>query len=239
MRNKQRLNCARQRQVLVFALLLAFLACSFLAAEVSAQPTISLSLNKVEGYNLGSDIGGQFSLNTKTSNDVMRVEFYLNGTLESTDNAAPFSWTFNTDDYLLGHANITAVAYDSSGRWASSSLTENFVKSPNIWIIILPVAVILPVIIAVAYVLQSRRNAGKSRLVKCPTCGNVYTPSAGLSLVHVGSSQLRRCPRCGKTFFGGNLTEPTKEETPPTQDNLTEDERLRQDIEKSKYEDRA
>lgn len=218
-----------------FSILLALLVCSLLVAQVWAHPTVGLSINKIEGYNLGSDINGQFTVDAKVSSDVVRVEFYLNGTLQQTDTSSPFSWTFNTNNYPLGQANITAVAYDSTGQQATAVLSQNFVKTPT-WSIILPILVaVFSVIGVISYVWYVRRNS-KSKLVKCPNCGYVYTP-ASISLVHIGPSKLRKCPKCGKMFFGENLEKTSKEEeTPPASDTLTEDERLRRDIDESKYE---
>jgi ribosomal protein L32 len=212
---------------------------SLFVAHVSAQPTISLSTYRDDGYSLGSDINGQFTVTAHVSSGVVRVEFYLNGTLQQSDTSSPFTWAFNTNSYPLGHANITAVAYDSSGQQATAFWNPNFVETPA-WANILLILVIVVSIVVVAVGYKMRRNSGKSKLVKCPSCGNVFTPSVGLSLVHVGASQLRKCPKCGKTFFGGNLQEaPKTEETTPTSDTLTLDERLKRDIEKSKYEDKA
>jgi len=238
---KQMLKNSRSKQAFILMFLAAFLMGSLFVARVSAQPTISLSIYRDDGYSLGSDINGQFTVTAQVSSGVVRVEFYLNGTLQQSDTSSPFTWAFNTNSYPLGHVNITAVAYDSSGQQETAFLNLNLVETPA-WANILLVLVIVVSIVVVAISLwyKMRRNSGKSKLVKCPSCGYVYTPSSGMSLVHVGSSQLRKCPKCGKTFFGGNLKEtPETEETRPTSDTLTEDERLKRDIEKSKYEDKA
>jgi hypothetical protein len=234
---RQRLKI-QSRQAFALIFLMFFVGCSFFAL-VAAQPAISLSISKNNGYNLGSDINGQFVVNAQVSSNVVRVEFYLNGTLQYNDTSAPFSWSFNTNNYPLGRAEITAVAYDSSGQQKTAALEQNFVETPVFFSTILPVIVIAVAIIAVGSSVWYRTRHPTSKLVKCPSCGNIYSPSS-ISLVRIGPSRLRKCPKCGKTFFGGNLKDsPKPEEKSSASDTLTEEERLKRDIEDSKYENKA
>lgn len=108
--------------------LLSFLACSSFISQTSANPTISLSINRIAGYQAGSDISGTFVVSAKVSSDVIRVEFYLNGTLQANDTTPPFNWTSETNNYPLGHYNITALAYNSSGQQAAALLNVSFVS---------------------------------------------------------------------------------------------------------------
>jgi hypothetical protein len=139
---KPRLPRSQLKAAFALMVLLTFLGYSLSASQVSAQPTISLSINKIGGYQLGSDISGDVIVSAKVSSDVSRVEFYLNGTLKYNDTrTAPFNWTFKTDNYPLGHYNITAVAYDSSGHQASVPLYGNFVS-----VLIGPIAAIATIV---------------------------------------------------------------------------------------------
>jgi ribosomal protein L32 len=220
---------------LALMILLAFLAYSFFAFQVSAEPTVNLSINKNIGYNFGSDINGQFIVSAHVSNEVVRVEFYLNGTLQYNDTAAPFSWAFDTTNYALGTYNITAVAYDSSGQQATAGLNQNFVEVPAFWSTFLPIIIAIVVIVAVVASFWALKHS--SRLTKCPKCGYVFSPNRMIS-IKLGVWHYTRCPECGKYFLGKPLKEAPKKDEPEqtTSDPLSEEERLRRDIENSKYE---
>jgi hypothetical protein len=60
---------------------------------------------------------------TAASNNynIDRVEFFLDGALQSTDTTAPYSWTWNHFAFLQ-HA-IKVVAYDTQGHNSSRELT--------------------------------------------------------------------------------------------------------------------
>ena len=133
--------------------LLAFSACCILIPAASARPTMKLSVNKIAGYQFGSALSGSFVVDTKVSSDVVRVEFYLNGTLVNNATAAPFGWRSNTNMYASGHYNITAVAYDASGQQASAMLHANFVSVPIVAYIILLAAILFTVFIVVPMVI--------------------------------------------------------------------------------------
>jgi len=226
---------------LALMILLTFLAYSLFASQVSAEPTISLSINKIEGYNLGSDINGQFTVSAKVSSEVVRVEFYLNGTLQYNDTAgAPFSWTFDTTNYALGNYNITAVAYDSSGQQATAVLSQNFVEVPVFWSIILPIIIVVGSIALIISYVWSLLKA--SNPTKCPKCGHTYTPNRILSIKLGNFAYFTRCPKCGNFFWGKSIKDKPKNDEPSpstSPDTLTEDERLRKDIDDSKYEDKT
>lgn len=133
--------------------LLAFSAGCILIPAASAQPTIKLSMNKIAGYQFGSGMSGTFAVSAKVSATVVRVEFYLNGTLVNNATAAPFGWRSNTNMYPAGHYNITAVAYDSSGQQATAMLHENFVSVPILVYIVLLAAILFGVFVVVPMVI--------------------------------------------------------------------------------------
>lgn len=187
-----------KRAALTLVILLIFFANILFASQVSAQPIISLSINKIIGYQLGSDINGQFTVSAKVSSDVVRVEFCLNDTLHSTDTDAPFSWTFDTNSYALGNYNITAVAYDQSGQQATAFLNQNFVDSTSGNIILIGVIIFSIVAVTLLVWLQSRNN----NYVKCPKCGYVYRQKRYGYGIHLSTVISNRCPNCGKMFLG-------------------------------------
>ena len=122
------------------------------STAVLAAPTISLSWYKNNGYGLGNDIGGQWTITAVTSSDVTRVEFYLDSQLQQNDTLTPFSWAFNTADYSLGSHNIKTVAYTSDGQTMTAQAERNFVEySTNLlWIITGVIVAVVAISIVVA-----------------------------------------------------------------------------------------
>lgn len=136
----------------------AILAFSFLT--VFAAPTISLSWYKNNGFGMGDDIGGQWTVTAVASSDTTRVEFYLDSNLQQNDTSAPFTWSFNTADYSLGAHTIKAVAYSIDGQTAMTQVERNFVEySMNLfWVIIGIVVAALAISVVVAvYKIREKR----------------------------------------------------------------------------------
>jgi hypothetical protein len=203
------------------------------ASQASAQPTISLSIDRIgPGYNLGSDMMGDFEVTAHVSSDVVHVDFYLNGTLQRTVSAAPFSWNSNTNDYPLGHYEIKAVAYDLSGDQANAILNQNFVDSTNGNITL--IAVVLISIIAIGIFAWLHFKGGN--FVKCPKCDHVFRHTGFGIGIHLSTALFNKCPNCGKIFWGHKTKKPTKSEEKRSEFSSKEEDRLRKDIDESKYE---
>jgi hypothetical protein len=158
---KQRLPKTKLKIALALMVLLAFLAYNLFASQVSAEPTISLSADKIVGYQLGSDISGSFVVNAQVSSDVVHVEFYLNGTLQTNDTASPFNWTSNTSNYSIGQYNITAVAYDKFGHQAAVTLKENFVEMPIFQAILILVVIVVGIFIVLPLLIVWNKTKDK------------------------------------------------------------------------------
>ncbi len=146
-------------------LLCIFVVCAALALSftaVSAAPTVSLNWYKNNGYGLGSDIGGQWTITADASSDVTRVEFYLDNQLQQNDTSAPFNWVFDTADFNLGEHTIKAVAYNVDGQTATAQADRNFVEysAANVFGIIIGVvvAVMAVVLIALLYRVRKKRQ---------------------------------------------------------------------------------
>ena len=115
---------------------------------ITAEPSLSISLYKNNGYGMGNDINGQFTVNTEVSADVEYVEFYLDNQLQLNDTAAPFNWPFDTNNYTLGLHTISVVAYDAAGEQATAERQRNFVEFPLTFMIIIISAVAVTVIVS-------------------------------------------------------------------------------------------
>jgi hypothetical protein len=72
---------------------------------------------------------------TATASDnvgVSKVEFYVNGTLQSTDSTTPYSFSWNTTAVAYGTYTLTAKAYDAANNVATSSAVTVNVSNPVI-----------------------------------------------------------------------------------------------------------
>ncbi len=76
----------------------------------------------------GTTVQGTVSI-TATASDqegsVTKVEFYINGTLKSTDSTAPYSYSWDAGSVYNGIYSITAKAYDEAGNTADSAVSVN------------------------------------------------------------------------------------------------------------------
>jgi hypothetical protein len=117
-----------KRTFLLVLLLALFLA--FISMNALAKPTLTLDFQRNNGYGMGNNLNGDWTINTNVSQNVTRVEFYLDNWLEANDSVAPFSWSFNTGDYSTGPHTIKVVAFDSAGETAVEEMPEDFIEYP-------------------------------------------------------------------------------------------------------------
>jgi ABC-type sugar transport system permease subunit len=148
----------------VFAILICALVLSCTATYISAAPSLSLSWYKDNGYGMGSDIGGYFTVNTNVSPDVVYVEFYVDDELQLNDTVAPFSWSLNTGNFTDGTHTIKAVAYDSIGETAIAEAQRNFVEySMNFLIIVFVIVVVVLAVSLVAALVWAKKKEAKRK----------------------------------------------------------------------------
>jgi beta-lactamase superfamily II metal-dependent hydrolase len=71
----------------------------------------------------GATVSGTISVTASASDNVgvTKVEFYLDGALQSTDTASPYSWSWNTTTSANGSHALTSIAYDAANNSGSSS----------------------------------------------------------------------------------------------------------------------
>ncbi|XHH07964.1 MAG: Ig-like domain-containing protein [Candidatus Bathyarchaeia archaeon] len=149
----------------IACLLVLILALSFAALNVNveAEPTLSLSFYKDNGYGMGNDMNGEWTINTDVSADVQYVEFYLDDQLQFNDSSAPFSWNFNTGSYSEGLHTIKVVAYDSAGETATAQRQPNFVGFPLTFVVGIIVFVVVVVIASFGFALYRARKSELKR----------------------------------------------------------------------------
>jgi len=152
-------------KILVASIAIVFLlsASKISMVEADVQPTIELKLHKDFGYSsFGNDAQGNWSVRTTVSEDTVRVEFYLNDTLQYTDIQAPFTWSYYTDDYPLGLYTIKAIAYNSEGNTAVAQVQQNFVSQQDGFFIIIIISIAAPlVIITIISIIKIKKSNKK------------------------------------------------------------------------------
>lgn len=158
-------RAAKASSILIISLVLIL---SFLVAAnnqtiygVKAKPTLSLSYYKNNGYGMGNDISGMWTINAAVSPDVSSVAFYLDEQLQENDTSSPFSWNFNTDNYSLGLHTIRVVASDSLGETETVEVQRNFVGFPTglvVGIIGLAVGIVLVIVLISVYKIRKNKK---------------------------------------------------------------------------------
>ncbi|HEV8432164.1 MAG TPA: Ig-like domain-containing protein [Thermoanaerobaculia bacterium] len=71
----------------------------------------------------GATVSGTTSVTASASDNVgvTKVEFYLDGSLQATDTATPYAWSWNTTATANGSHTLQSKAYDAAGNAGSSS----------------------------------------------------------------------------------------------------------------------
>ncbi len=149
-----------------FACLLVLVLAASLTAiclNAEAKPTLTLNFYKDNGYGMGEDMNGEWTINTEVSSDVRYVEFYLDDQLQLNATSAPFSWNFNTGNYTEGTHTIKVTAYNAQGESATSERQANFVGFPLTFVVIIIVAVVVSIIVSFGYALYRARRNEKMR----------------------------------------------------------------------------
>ena len=71
----------------------------------------------------GATVSGSTLVTAAASDNVgvTRVEFYLDGALQSTDTTSPYEWSWNTTTAANGGHNLTSKAFDAVGNFGTSA----------------------------------------------------------------------------------------------------------------------
>ncbi|HYM61788.1 MAG TPA: Ig-like domain-containing protein [Thermoanaerobaculia bacterium] len=71
----------------------------------------------------GAVVSGTTSVTASASDNVgvTKVEFYLDGALQSTDTTSPYSWSWDTTTSSSGSHSLTSKAYDAAGNIGTST----------------------------------------------------------------------------------------------------------------------
>ncbi len=122
---------ARLSLFLSIVLIFTFIGCSPPEPETSDTkvPTVSITYPPN-----GATVSGTFTIKadaTDNNNEVAKVEFYIDGTLKSTDISSPYEYSWNTTTYINGFHTIMAKAYDATNNVGSSSVITVIVNNES------------------------------------------------------------------------------------------------------------
>ena len=247
------------KKILFACLFAVFFSLTTVFAAFAQTGQLSLRMSRDWGYGgLNGDIEGLFSMHVTGLVDLTKVVFYIDDTKIGEVIQAPFNLQFNTDNYPLGSHQLYAIGYSSGGQeYRSNVIVGNFVPKQSTLKVMLPVlgvalvAILLSALVpflaarrkGISIPLGSERNYGLGGGGICPNC---HRPIAlPLLSAHLGFSKLAVCPFCGKwslvrvqsidklreaekAELEGSITERPSE--------ASEEERLRKDIDDSKYQ---
>jgi len=201
------------------AALALFLTLSWASSVLAQDDSLGLSMRRDFGYSSGGgDIQGLFTLTAEAPQDVVRVEFLLDGERLGEDVEPPFKLQFDTDKHSLGLHTLSAVGYTADGGSQSRTLRSReikarFVSAEEGWqagmSILVPMLVIILVIIGGGFALTmftarrkgavplgQARNYGVFGGTICPRCGRPF--AFHLMKVNLLAGALDFCPHCGK-----------------------------------------
>ena len=245
-------------------LVLIFSSC-WITAVAQSDDEIILTMSRDFGYSSGTGkIQGTFSIKAQAPDNVVRVVFYIDEQEIGEATAAPFKVRFDTGSFALGLHTIYAKAYSADEReFQSRIIQREFVSADEGWQAAAKIAgPILALTLGVTVLsflfpflagrkkrttlpLGAARNYGMVGGTICPKCSRPF--SIHLFSLRLGFSRLDWCPHCYKwSFVRRNSNEELKaaekvelEMAGGASENLglSEEEKLRKDLEDSKYQD--
>jgi hypothetical protein len=264
--NKMDFLMMKKRKFLILLVCLVTLATIVQPAWAQSENALTLSLSKDFGYSgFGNDIQGTFSMKAKGPDDLTRVVFMIDGQPVGEVTSPPFRLRFDTGSYSLGKHTLSAIGYTSNGQELhSNTLTKEFVAASvggqTSLKIILPVFGLIVIVALISFLIPAMLGRGKTKRLPlgaprsyspiggtiCPKCGRPFAMHVwGLNAL-VG--KFDRCPYCGKWSLvkyvsADKLKEAEAAELKMAQGTLSnipeasEEEKLRKDLENSRYQD--
>ncbi len=178
-----------------------------------------LRVNRDFGYGVGSQIQGRFSMRASGPDDLVRVEFLVDGEIVDEDRESPYRYNFNTDDFSPGVHELTALGYTRNGDVLPSiTYSYEFLTAAEsrtgLGKLVIPILAIVGAISLIALLgpMILGRKKGSFRLGEygsaggavCPRCTFPY-PRHLLS-PNLVLGKMERCPHCGKVALVGRAS---------------------------------
>ncbi len=232
----------------VFWLFCALMLLLALPAQAQEEGDgLELRLRRDFGYGSGLKVQGRFSMRVAEFEDVERVEFLIDDEVIGEDADAPFVLQFQTGNYPDGWHTLQAIGYRPDGETVlSNSIRREFVPASAANWTMIAVFGIVVVGLVVRYVLTRGDKASSYGMVGgtvCPHCDRPFAYHVWSFALLLG--RLDRCPHCGRWSFTRrwrpeDLAAAEAElrgDEPAPHMELSEEERLRRQIDASRYED--
>jgi hypothetical protein len=245
---------------LVLAILVLMIGLTLAVPAGAQDSTVRLSLSKAWGYAMGGQIQGLMNLSVTGPKDTASVRFELDGQEIATVTQPPFSIQFNTDKYPRGWHKFSATVQTSGEQTKSNTISAEFVSAEQGWqvaqriIVPLLVIVVLAMLISTGgqFLLSGRgkqrpepgapRNYGIEGGAICIKCGRPFARHFFSPNLLVG--KLERCPYCGQWSVVAAASREALaaaqaaevEASKPAVPEASPDEKLRRQIEESRYQ---
>ncbi len=112
---------------LIYANAVAWLANGSTGGDTQA-PTVSITAPAA-----AATVSGTVAVNASASDNVgvTKVEFYLDGALQSTSTSSPYSWSWATTSATNGSHSLTAKAYDAANNVGTSTAVSVTVSNSS------------------------------------------------------------------------------------------------------------
>lgn len=249
------------RKVPLSALLLGAGLLLLVALPAAAQGgALRLSLARTWGYSLGSDIQGSFVMTASGPQDLRSVKFFVDDQSLGEATQAPFRVGLQTGQFAAGKHILHAIGETGGGQTLrSNDLTVNMLsgaqsgKATGRLAVPLVIGILLVTALAAggsAWLAgrSSRgvapgeaRNYGLGGGVICPKCGRPF--ALPVLAPNVVTGKLVHCPYCGKWSVARRASREALAAAEaaevigsrPTVPEMSEEEKLRRQIEESRY----
>ena len=101
-----------KKTILILVMVVCFAVMLSPAAAQGENEPLVLDFNRDFGYGgFGGDIQGRFSMKVRSPEDLVRVQYYLDGELVYEGTESPYKWEFNTASYPEGRHTFSAASW--------------------------------------------------------------------------------------------------------------------------------
>jgi hypothetical protein len=146
---------------IAYVLLIRISLVVFMPANVLAQDTLSISLNRSFGMAFGSYISGSFVLQGSGPDSIQNLTVYFNGDEVYFATGNNISRQFNTTDYPGGSTNITLMGIDDLEGVYYTSVLVVFIAEGISTVITGAIIVLVAVLVAAKYLPRLIRTRSK------------------------------------------------------------------------------
>jgi hypothetical protein len=261
----RKINLSKFSRLFLLSLFLALFALpAYAQGEDGLRLNISKVFGYSSGFGSGTlKLQGMMALTARGPETLQKVTFTLDNTVLGVVSQAPFKLNFNTDEFSLGEHILSAVGNTSDGReLRSNEIKTEFVSASEGWQaalkIAVPILVLVFAIMLVSFVAPMIFERGKKGAIPpgthfnygirggtiCPKCSRPFPIHMyGLNML---THKLDRCPHCGKwslvrprplaELYAAEQAELAQAQEKPQVEGITEEEKLRKELENSRYD---